>query len=82
MLQSEQRLECQPVTPVATAHQGEDPRGVPYWWLALEYPLGAGTPGTDLAAVAAGFISITPLRADMTDDAWLTDLARVLSADG
>lgn len=63
-----------------TAHQGEDPRGVPYWWLALEYPLGAGTPGTDLAAVGAGFISITPLRADMTDDAWLTDLARVLSA--
>jgi 5'-nucleotidase len=65
-----------------TAHQGEDPRGVPYWWLALEYPLGAGTPGTDLAAVGAGYISITPLRADMTDDAWLTDLARVLSAGG
>jgi len=26
-----------------------------------------------------GFISITPLRADMTDDAWLTGLADVLS---
>ena len=37
-----------------------NPRGVPYWWLALEYLLGAGTPGTDLAAVGAGFISITP----------------------
>jgi hypothetical protein len=33
-------------------------------------------------AVGAGFISITPLRADMTDDAWLTDLARVLSGGG
>jgi hypothetical protein len=42
----------------------------------------AGAPGTDLAAIEAGFTSITPLRADMTDDAWLTDLARVISAGG
>ncbi len=65
-----------------TAHPGEDPRGVPYWWLELQYPFKSGAPGTDLAAVGAGYISITPLRADMTDDAWLTDLARILSAGG
>jgi broad specificity polyphosphatase/5'/3'-nucleotidase SurE len=41
----------------------------------------SGAPGTDLAAIHDGFISITPLRADMTDDAWLTDLADILSAE-
>jgi hypothetical protein len=35
-----------------------------------------------VAAVGAGYISITPLRADMTDDAWLNDLARILSSGG
>jgi 5'-nucleotidase len=65
-----------------TAHPGEDPRGVPYWWLELRHPLDTGDPGTDVAAVGAGYISITPLRADMTDDAWLNDLARILSSGG
>jgi 5'-nucleotidase len=64
-----------------TAHPGEDPRGEPYWWLELGYPMESGAPGTDLAAIHGGFISITPLRADMTDDAWLTDLADILSAE-
>jgi len=61
------------------AHPGRDPRDLPYWWLELRYPIGPGTPGTDIAAVHDGFISITPLRADMTDDTWLSDLAGVLS---
>jgi 5'-nucleotidase len=52
---------------------------VPYWWLELRYPLDSAAPGTNLAAVAAGFVSITPLRADMIDDAWLTDLTDILS---
>jgi 5'-nucleotidase len=61
------------------AHPGRDPRDLPYWWLELRYPIGPAAPGTDIAAVHDGFISITPLRADMTDDAWLTGLADVLS---
>ena len=62
-----------------TARPGRDPRDRPYWWLELRHPLSPGQPGTDITAVHDGFISITPLRADMTDDAWLTDLAGVLA---
>jgi 5'-nucleotidase len=58
---------------------GTDPRGVPYWWLDLQYPLGAGLAGTDISAVHDGFISITPLRADMTDDAALIELTHLTS---
>ena len=62
-----------------TARPGRDPRGLPYWWLELRHPLSPGQPGTDITAVHDGFISITPLRTDMTDDVWLTDLAGVLA---
>jgi 5'-nucleotidase len=43
-----------------------DGRGNPYFWLAYrrEKPLIA--PGTDLDALAAGAVSVTPLRLDMT----------------
>lgn len=60
-----------------TPHPGTDPRDVPYWWLELRYPIAAGPADTDISAVHAGFISITPLRADMTDDAALSGLAHL-----
>jgi len=64
-----------------TAHLGRDPRDLPYWWLELNYTIGPAAAGTDIAAIHDGFISITPLRVDMTDDAWLTDLEAALSGE-
>lgn len=54
-----------------------DPRGRRYFWLAAERML-APDPrdDDDLTALAAGFVSITPLRYDLTDEAALTGLAR------
>ena len=52
-----------------------DGRGLPYYWIAFDR--GQYTPGigTDLEALAAKRISITPLRLDMTDHGTLVDLA-------
>jgi 5'-nucleotidase len=56
---------------------GQDPRGVPYWWLKLGYPTDPGTAGTDIACVSAGKVSVTPLRADLTDEQRVLDVERV-----
>jgi len=55
----------------------EDPRGVPYYWIGGDAPTGVPEDGTDIGALAQGFISITPLHLDLTDhharellDAW------------
>ncbi len=45
----------------------EDPRGRPYYWIDTARTKAARAPGSDLAAVAAGFVSVTPLRLDLTD---------------
>jgi 5'-nucleotidase len=44
----------------------EDPRGKTFFWLAGETPTGVIEPGTDISAVAEGYISITPLELDHT----------------
>lgn len=42
-----------------------DPFGRPYYWLAGDAKLSGGTePGTDMAAIADGFIAVTPLDSD------------------
>ena len=43
------------------------PRGVPYYWIAGDPPSGVEEDGTDYGAIKKGFISVTPLRMDMTD---------------
>jgi 5'-nucleotidase len=45
-----------------------DGRGFPYYWLMFQRGAFEHEDGTDLAAVAAKKISITPLRLDLTDD--------------
>jgi len=45
---------------------GIDPRGQAYYWLAGETPTGIAVPGSDIAAIQQGKISVTPLRLDMT----------------
>ena len=44
-----------------------DPRGHRYFWLAGTQVSSISTPGSDVAAVEAGRISITPLHSDTTD---------------
>ena len=47
--------------------QNEDPRGRSYFWIGGErLPFRGGTE-TDVGAVASGYISVTPLHADMTN---------------
>jgi 5'/3'-nucleotidase len=43
-----------------------DGRGLPYFWLAYRGSAAAGEPGTDLAAIDGGMISVTPLCLEMT----------------
>jgi 5'/3'-nucleotidase len=43
-----------------------DPRGRPYFWIAGS-SIDTHSDGTDLTAVANGFVSVTPLHLDLTD---------------
>ncbi|RPH59479.1 MAG: 5'/3'-nucleotidase SurE [Chloroflexi bacterium] len=43
-----------------------DPRGRPYYWIGGDFPTGIVEDGTDFGALAAGFVSITPLQLDLT----------------
>ncbi|MGA8156756.1 MAG: 5'/3'-nucleotidase SurE [Rhodoplanes sp.] len=55
-----------------------DGRGIPYFWVAFTRVAQATTShGTDLSALADKWISITPLRLDMTDEPFMTRLAQV-----
>jgi 5'-nucleotidase len=51
--------------PVITEHI--DPRGKPYFWIGEEYFVSNSTGGTDYHAIECGYISVTPLKSDMTD---------------
>ena len=57
-----------------------DGRGNPYYWIGFERLAMMEVPaeGTDLAALAAKFVSVTPLRLDRTDDAFSEKLRGVL----
>ena len=44
----------------------KDPRGRTYYWIGGEAPSGVEEPGTDYGALAAGFVSVTPLQLDLT----------------
>jgi 5'-nucleotidase len=43
-----------------------DPRGRPYYWIGGEMPDGEPEDGTDIGALAQGYVSVTPLTLDMT----------------
>ncbi len=44
-----------------------DPRGRPYYWIGGDTPTGFPEPGTDVGALAEGYVSITPMQLDLTD---------------
>jgi len=43
-----------------------DPRGRPYYWIGGEEPTGVNEEGTDVGALMAGYVSLTPLHLDLT----------------
>ncbi len=83
-------LPAEEVTGVVVGRQGRrkfgdvlsqrhDPRGVPYYWIGGTRTSNEETPGTDIAAVGQGAISVTPLGLDMTDEPTCAALRRLLS---
>src|ERR1700733_3000770 len=57
-----------------------DGRGNPYFWIGFERLAQTDVPaaGTDLAALAARYVSVTPLRLDRTDEAFSEALTATL----
>ena len=51
-----------------------DPRGRPYYWIGGDAPTGVPERGTDVGALAEGFVSVSPLQLDLTAYRTLTDL--------
>jgi 5'-nucleotidase len=57
-----------------------DGRGNPYYWIAFSRGPSLGVrSGTDMSALAENRISVTPLRLDLTDEPFMTQLAAVFS---
>ena len=51
-----------------------DPRGRKYYWIGGEEPTWEDDPESDYAALAEGYVSITPLHLDLTDHKSIPDL--------
>jgi len=51
-----------------------DPRNKPYYWIGGDAPTGVPERGTDVGALAEGFVSVTPLQLDLTAYRAFTDL--------
>jgi 5'-nucleotidase len=51
-----------------------DPRGRPYYWIGGDAPTGVPERGTDVGALAEGFVSVTPLQLDLTAYHAMSDL--------
>ena len=58
--------------PVITEHI--DPRGKPYFWIGEQYFRSNAEDGTDYRAIEDGYVSITPLKSDMTDHGVLSQI--------
>jgi 5'-nucleotidase len=51
-----------------------DPRGRDYYWIGGEDPVWEPREGTDFVAVDDGYISVTPMRLDLTDEQALEEM--------
>lgn len=54
--------------------EGKDPRGIPFYFIGGDAPTGVPERGTDIGALADGYVSVTPLHLDLTAYRALTDL--------
>ncbi|MBU3076330.1 5'/3'-nucleotidase SurE [Sphingomonas quercus] len=55
--------------------RGTDPRGYDYYWFGLGILEDTTVPESDLAAVAEGYVAVTPLHLDLTHEPSLAALA-------
>lgn len=53
---------------VDTYEKRADPRGNPYFWNSTEFRLHGSDEGTDVSALRDGYVAVTPLTFDLTDD--------------
>jgi len=60
--------------------EGTDPRGRPYFWFGLEDMEHTLDHGTDLEAVADGYVAVTPLQLDLTHHPAIGRLAEYYAA--
>ncbi len=51
-----------------------DPRGRPYYWVIGDSPTGIPEMGSDIGALAEGYVSVTPLQLDLTAYQLMSDL--------
>jgi 5'-nucleotidase len=51
-----------------------DPRGKDYFWIGGEDPVWQPEPGSDFHTVHEGFVSVTPMRLELTDHQALADM--------
>jgi len=51
-----------------------DPRGQPYYWTIGDLPTGVPERGSDIGALAEGYVSVTPIQLDLTAYALIPDL--------
>ncbi len=52
-----------------------DPQHNPYYWIGGEAPTGQPDEGTEVGALQAGYVSVTPLQMDMTAHHLIPELA-------
>jgi 5'-nucleotidase len=66
---------------ILTIDPRHDGRGNPYYWIAFVRNRHRIENGTDLWALAEGYVSVTPLEINMTDEPTMTRLAAVFAGD-
>lgn len=66
---------------ILTIDPRHDGRGNPYYWIAFVRNRQRIENGTDIWALAEGYISVTPLEINLTDEPMMTRLAAVFAGD-
>jgi 5'-nucleotidase len=73
------RLVRQSTAPWEDAYEKRlDPRGKAYFWNTSVFKLADTEQDTDVAALRDKFVTVTPLKFDMTDKALMTELAKAM----
>lgn len=66
---------------ILTIDKRHDGRLHPYYWIAFVRKQQRLETGTDLWAMSEGYVSVTPLKIDLTDEPMVTRLAAVFAGD-
>lgn len=55
-----------------------DARGFPYYWIGFRREIGVPEAGTDMDAIAKGYVSLTALQLNLTDEATMAALKKAI----